>query len=146
MPLYECLTVAGTLDNDQRQRLAQGLTRTHVEHTGAPPELVQVTFPELPAGRAFTAGEPSQPAIIRGSIRAGRPPEVRRALIQGAYDLYRQVTGAAPMAVLVAVIDVPASWAMEGGQLLPEPERAAEQAWLNAVAGTTPTPTPTPSS
>jgi hypothetical protein len=32
------------------------------------------------------------------------------------------LTGADANAVVVAVVDIPASWAMEGGHIFPEPE------------------------
>ncbi|AQA06471.1 DNA-binding protein [Mycobacterium sp. MS1601] len=134
MPMYECITVAGTLDADQRTRIADAITTAHVEITGAPFELVHVVFPELPAGHAFTGGAPSTPAMIRGSIRAGRSEEIRHTLMHRIYDSYTEVTGVDPMRLLVAVVDFPPSWAMEGGHILPETTPEAEAAWVAKVS------------
>ena len=73
MPIYEVLTTEGTLDADQRQKLASHIVKVHTEETGGPAAFVQVLFPELPAGHSYTAGSVATPHFIRGLIRAGRP-------------------------------------------------------------------------
>ena len=135
MPVYECLTTKGTLDERQRQSLAESITAIHTEETGAPAAFIHVIFPELEAGHAFTAGKRAAPAIIRGQIRAGRPQAMRHAMIRRIFDAYSELTGADAMAVIVALLDVPASWAMEGGQILPEPTREQEDAWFARLQG-----------
>jgi len=129
MPLYEVHTTAGTLTTQDRERLAARITEVHVAETGAPPSFVHVTFPELPAGHAFTAGAPSRPVIVRGQIRAGRPPSVRQALLEQLSALCVEQLTVPVEDVLVAVVDVPASWAMEGGHTFPEPDPDAERLW-----------------
>ena len=136
MPMYECITVAGTLNADQRARIAEAVTATHVEVTGAPFELVHVVFPELSPGHAYTGGNRSTPAMIRGSIRAGRSEEVRHTLMQRIYHSYLEITGADPMRLLVAVVDFPPSWAMEGGFVLPDTTPEAEAEWVAKVRQT----------
>jgi phenylpyruvate tautomerase PptA (4-oxalocrotonate tautomerase family) len=135
MPLYECTTVEGTLDDEQRRCIAEGIVAAHVEETGAPAELVHVAFPELPEGHLYTNGEPSRTAAIRGSIRAGRPMEVRHRLINRINDIYIAQTGVSPMRVLVAVVDFPSQWAMEGGHILPDVTAEDEEAWLMKIRG-----------
>lgn len=133
MPIYECLTVEGTLNAAQRDQIAEAITTIHAEETGAPADLIHVVFPELPAGHAYTAGRKSTPALIRGQVRAGRPPEVRNSILRRIYDCLAQVTetGVADgMSILVAVMDVPAQWVMEAGRILPEPNEADEDAWF----------------
>ena len=133
MPIYECLTVEGTLTAEQRMQIAESITTIHAEETGAPADLIHVIFPELPAGHAYTAGRASRPALIRGQVRAGRPPEVRNAILRRIYDSYATVTdtkAADGMGILVAVIDVPAQWVIEAGRILPEPNKADEDAWF----------------
>ena len=137
MPLYECLTVEGTLNDEQRRDLAEGIVTAHVEETGAPAELVHVAFPELPEGHLYTNGKPSMTAAIRGSIRAGREMEVRHRLIHRINSLYIGQTGASPMNVLVAVVDFPSQWAMEGGYILPDITAEDEEAWLMKIRGET---------
>jgi phenylpyruvate tautomerase PptA (4-oxalocrotonate tautomerase family) len=133
MPVYECLTTAGTLTQEQRSELAAEITTIHTEETGSPADFVHVVFPELPAGHAFTAGSVGAPAVIRGQIRAGRAESIRRAIITRVYAAYTRVTGAADLTVVVAVLDVPAQWAMEAGMILPEPTREEEEAWFASL-------------
>jgi phenylpyruvate tautomerase PptA (4-oxalocrotonate tautomerase family) len=130
MPVYEVLTTHGTLDTDERDKLAAHIVRVHTEETGSPSDFVQVIFPELPAGHSYTAGAVASPHIIRVQIRAGRPMTVRHAIITRLFDFYAGLTGADPMTILIAVMDVPAQWAMEGGMIMPEPTPEAEAAWF----------------
>lgn len=133
MPIYECLTTRGTLTDAQRGSFVESVTRIHCEETGAPKDFVHVLFPELEPGHLYSAGSRARTSIIRALVRAGRPPKVRQAIIQRLWDAYLALTGADVMSVVVAVIDVPASWVMEGGMILPEPNAADEAAWMAKV-------------
>jgi len=123
MPLYECQTIKGTLSERQRKSLAESITSIHTKQTGAPAGYVHVLFREIEVGSAFTAGEVAAPAIIRGQIRAGRPQATRHAMLGMISEAYIALTGADPHAVVVGLVDIPASWVMEGGQIFPEPEQ-----------------------
>lgn len=130
MPLYEVLTTQGTLDADKRKKLAAHIVKVHTGETGSPADFVQVIFPELPAGHSYTAGAVATPHIIRATIRAGRTIAVRQAIIRRLFEFYSELTGADAMEVVVAVSDIPAQWAMEGGMIMPEPTAEAEAAWF----------------
>ncbi|QQX86645.1 tautomerase family protein [Cupriavidus necator] len=130
MPVYEVLTTEGTLDADKRKKLAAHIVKVHTEETGSPADFIQVIFPELPAGHSFTAGSVATPHIIRAQVRAGRTMTVRHAIIQRLHDFYSDLTGVNAMELIVAVLDVPAQWAMEGGMIMPEPTPEAEAAWF----------------
>jgi phenylpyruvate tautomerase PptA (4-oxalocrotonate tautomerase family) len=138
MPLYDVLTTRDALDDAQRTALAEGITAIHVEETGAPRSFVHVVFPELPARSAFAGGAPSAPLVVRGQIRAGRPPAVREAILRRVSALCVEVTGTPESDVLVAAMDVPASWAMEGGHIFPDPDPDAERRWLDDQAPAAP--------
>ena len=130
MPLYECVTTAGTLNPDQRERIANAITQTHCELTGAPVEFVHVIFSEIPLGNSYSGGKRATPTLIRGNIRAGRPDELRHTLMRRIFDAYIDTTGTDPKTVLVAVADFPPSWAMEGGLIMPDVTPEAEEAWI----------------
>ncbi|MEU9663824.1 tautomerase family protein [Streptomyces chartreusis] len=134
MPLYEFVTTAGTLTDEQRQTLAAEITRIHCGETGAPFEFVHVVFPELPKGLAYTAGRPGSPMLIRGQIRAGRSIEVRHSIMNQIYELVRETTNADPMSIIIAVVDFEPSHVMEGGFILPSTNAADEEAWIAAVS------------
>lgn len=133
MPIYECLTSSGTLSAHQRAILAERITSIHCEETGAPADFVHVIFPELSAGHSYTKAHTGRVSLIRGQVRAGRPPQVRKNLITRIFDAYVSLTGASKMEVVVAVLDVPASWAMEGGLILPEPNKEDEEEWFKTL-------------
>ena len=133
MPLYEVLTTQGALDADKREKLAAHIVKVHTEETGSPADFIQVIFPELPAGHSYSAGSVATPHIIRAQIRAGRPMSVRHAIIKRLFDFYSKLTGAEAMEIVVAVSDVPAQWAMEGGMIMPEPTREEEAAWFTKL-------------
>ncbi len=123
-------TTVGTLTDQQRAEIADGITNAHVEITSAPFEFVHVIFPELPDGRTFTGGAPSAPIFIRGNIRAGRSDEVRHDLMRRIYGIVTDATDIEPTKLLVAVSDFPPNWAMEAGMILPATTPEAEQEFI----------------
>jgi phenylpyruvate tautomerase PptA (4-oxalocrotonate tautomerase family) len=120
MPLYLCSIPATTLDDERRQRIAAGITRVHCDVTGAPALFAHVVFRDA---------EPGQ-YMVFGSIRAGRSDEVKNALRKQMAAAVAAVVGVDAQQVVVFTKDVPASWVMEGGALLPEP--GEEDGWLAA--------------
>lgn len=117
MPLYICSAPPDALNDRQRRRIAEAITRIHCELTGAPPTFAHVVFDESKAAYS-----------VFGTIRAGRSDELKAALRQQMADAVAEAVGVDASAVAVLTVDVPASWVMEGGALLPEPGGEAE--WL----------------
>jgi phenylpyruvate tautomerase PptA (4-oxalocrotonate tautomerase family) len=127
MPFYSCNVPAGSLTDNQKDDLAQAITRIHAEVTGAPPDLVHVIYNELAAADSYTAGEPSSDTVITGHIRAGRSDADKQRLL-------REVAGAAAATgrpldtIAVFIRDVPAKYILESGEIVPE--LGEEDAWL----------------
>jgi hypothetical protein len=63
---------------------------------------------------------------------------VRHANIKRVFDFHSEPTGAGDMDILIAVIDVPPQWALEGGMIFPELTPEAESAWFAKLEATTP--------
>jgi phenylpyruvate tautomerase PptA (4-oxalocrotonate tautomerase family) len=128
MPFYCCHVPAGSLTDSQKDDLAKAITRIHAEVTGAPPDLVHVTYNELATADSYTAGEPSSDTIITGHIRAGRSDADKERLL-------REVAGAAagtgrPLDTIAVLLrDVPARYILESGEIVPE--LGEEDAWLH---------------
>jgi phenylpyruvate tautomerase PptA (4-oxalocrotonate tautomerase family) len=118
MPVYRCTVPTGALDDDVRQLIARAITTVHCEVTDAPPTFVHVIYSERDAGTYD----------ISGTIRAGRTDAVKRTLVDRLRDAVAAGAGVGAAEVLVSTEDIPASWVMEGGELLPEP--GEEAAWL----------------
>lgn len=133
MPVYTCTAPAGVLDREERSRLAEEITRIHCERTGAPASFVHVHFTDLADGDTFTAGRPSVCAQVVGTIRAGRSQEDKTAMLEELNQAWIEVTGMAQENILVALGEIPASSAMEGGAVMPEPGEEHER--LEAVRG-----------
>jgi phenylpyruvate tautomerase PptA (4-oxalocrotonate tautomerase family) len=121
MPLYICAAPADVLDDAQRLRIAQAITLIHCEVTGAPATFAHVVFDESKSEYS-----------VFGTIRAGRSEETKAALRHRMARAVAETVGVGADAVSVFTMDVPASWVMEGGALLPEPGEEGD--WLAAHA------------
>ena len=119
MPVYQCSIADARLDDAKRQQIATEITRVHCESTGAPPDFAHVLFVDAP--------ESAGPSVL-GTIRAGRPDALKAGMAAGIAEAVAKTLGAEPERVRVHLLEVPASWVMEGGAILPEP--GEEAAWL----------------
>jgi phenylpyruvate tautomerase PptA (4-oxalocrotonate tautomerase family) len=128
MPLYSCNVPAGALTDDQKDDLAKAITRIHSEVTGAPPDLVHVTYDELAAADNYTAGEPSSDTIITGHIRAGRSDADKQRLLRELAGASAAITHRPLDTIVVVIRDVPPKYILESGEIVPELDE--EDAWL----------------
>ena len=126
MPLYVCNSRKGLISDDAKARIAKDITDIHCEVTGAPPTFVHAFFfeeaPHVPIGESK--------ALLFGQIRAGRTNEQKAEMIERMSESIHKHTGIARADIAASTTDTPASWVMEGGDLLPEPGK--EAAWLAA--------------
>ena len=118
MPVYRCHTPVGTLSQEQRNGIAMTIADIHNSETGAPKEFVQALFFETPADA--DSGYPT-PHFIDASIRTGRPPETKQAIIDRLKNALSEIGGFAPDTTGARIADGPASWSMEAGKTLAEP-------------------------
>lgn len=126
MPLYVCNARKGAIPEAAKASIADDVTRIHCDVTAAPPTFVHVFFfeeaPHQPLG--------DKSAFLFGSIRAGRS-DAQKEQIRREMRASIAAHAALPADdVLVETADTPASWVMEGGDILPEP--GEEEAWLAA--------------
>ena len=124
MPPYN-LACKTALNNDQRQRIAEVITRTHCELTGAPAQFVNVAFMEgLPIRK-------DESFNVVGGVRSGgsRNLELTENLQQMMQKNIASAANVSVSAVKVTLVGVPGNWNMEGGRVLPEP--GAEDEWLD---------------
>jgi len=124
MPLYICNALKGVIDDVAKPKIADDITRIHCDVTGAPPQFVHAFFLE---------DSPSQPlgdkrAVLFGSIRAGRTDAQKAQIISEMQASVHAHTGIAMEDIEMTTADVPASWVLEGGEIMPEPGEEAE--WL----------------
>lgn len=128
MPIYTCTTTASTLTADSKKALAGEIGTIHSEINHVPSTYVNVVFHELPADDVYTDGVPANPVLVSGWIREGHSKtEVTRLATEIASAVTR-IAGVPAERVLVVFQSSPASFAVEGGRVLPEP--GEEAAWI----------------
>jgi phenylpyruvate tautomerase PptA (4-oxalocrotonate tautomerase family) len=120
MPLYSVTTQTGVLSAEAKSTLAGELTAFHSEYAGVPKNWVHVVFQDYAPGSSFTAGEPAATAALTLLIRTGRSPEYKRGLLKRLWELLQDATGAPDDQIVLGIQEVPASQAMEMGQIMPD--------------------------
>lgn len=123
MPLYRCLVPSRSVPLERRQAIARAITAAHCDATGAPAQFVHVFFIEM-------ADSDDAPILVSGSIRAGRTDEQKQRIATAVQEAFERLAGVPGARIRVDLTDVPASWLMEGGRIMPEPGEEAD--WLAA--------------
>ena len=131
MPLYLCRTAEGAVAGPVKQQIAEDITRIHCAVTGAPPVFVHAFFlPMVPMGPTAPAGADAPAIAVRATIRAGRTDAQKADIHDQLHAAIVARTGHGPADIAVEIVDTPASWVMEGGEIFPEP--GEEAPWLEA--------------
>jgi phenylpyruvate tautomerase PptA (4-oxalocrotonate tautomerase family) len=121
----------GLLTDAMKCEVANAITDAHVAVTGAPREFVHVSFTELPQGASYSGGQlDTEASMITGTVRAGRPLEVKQQLIKAIADSWSQITGQSAAHLIAAIAEIEPEAVMEYGLFLPAP--GDEAAWLAA--------------
>jgi len=120
MPLYTVTTQTGVLSNEAKANLAGQLTDLHSELAGVPRNWVHVVFHDYAVGSGFTAGEPAATVALTLLIRTGRSAEYKRGLLKRLWELVQNATSAADDQIVMGIQELPASQAMEMGQVMPD--------------------------
>ena len=121
MPLYRCLVPSRAVPMDRRQEIARAVTKAHCDATAAPPQFVHVFFIDMP-------DSDEAQVMVSGSIRAGRTAEQKQQITRDVQAAFERLAGIPSVRTRVDLTDVPASWLMEGGRIMPEPGEEAE--WM----------------
>jgi phenylpyruvate tautomerase PptA (4-oxalocrotonate tautomerase family) len=128
MPVYTCTTTTATLTADVKSALAQEISRIHAEINHVPSTYVNVVFHELPADGIYTDGVPANPVLVNGWVRSGHPADKTTVLATEIAAAVSRIANVEPERVMMVIQNSPASGAVEGGRVLPEPGQ--EQAWI----------------
>jgi phenylpyruvate tautomerase PptA (4-oxalocrotonate tautomerase family) len=116
------------LSAQTKKALAGEIGTIHSEINHVPSTYVNVVFNELAADNVYTDGVPASPVLVSGWIREGHPKKEVTRLATEIAGAVTRVTGVPPERVLVVFQSSPASFAVEGGRVLPE--RGEEAAWI----------------
>ncbi|WP_158790322.1 tautomerase family protein [Granulicella sp. L60] len=132
MPTYVCQVPAGFLTVPQRSAIAEAISHSHSEATGAPPFFVQVVIEEMGTGVRFLGGELVANHIwIYGHIRAGRTKEQKTKLMLQIMRDVAKVTSLPEESIWVYLNNLYPTDMVEYGHVLPEP--GAEQKWFDSL-------------
>ncbi len=126
MPLYICNSSRGTLDAVAKERIANAITDIHCSVTGAPASFVHAVFfeeaPHIPLGDKTLA--------VRGTIRKGRSDAQKQKIADAIRSALVEHGDVATGQADAHIQETPASWVLEGGEIMPEPGEEAE--WFAA--------------
>lgn len=125
MPMYTISTLK-PFSKTTMEQLANLVTKTHCDLTGAPKTFVNVVFSHnVPLAKNIKID-------VFANVRKGRTSETNKALKEGlieALSLHMEIHN---NEIKVSLFEVLASWVMEGGQVLPEPGEEADCEWLKS--------------
>ncbi len=130
MPIYRLKIPQGTVSPEQRAKIALDYTDIHCGSTNAPRHFVHVFFDEQPEGGSAYPSRYYLDAINR----AGRPQEVKAKLLSDLLASFATHTGVSRDEIDGRIGETPASWAMEGGAVLPEPGQETAKWYAHATA------------
>jgi phenylpyruvate tautomerase PptA (4-oxalocrotonate tautomerase family) len=119
MPIYQCISREGLLDESTRVKIAGEITRIHCDATGVPPSFVNVMFIDVPNGRYFVAGRPSGHTVLNGAIRVGRDLATRQRILRGLSQMWTRLTGQTEGELLISLWENPPENVMEAGLIFP---------------------------
>ena len=132
MPIYNCSAPAGRISIEAQKNIATAITDMHCGSTNAPRRFVHVFFRETAADGNSDSGTET-PYFIEGINRAGRKTDVVLELKSDLCKAYADIAGVPLHHAGASISEVPASWVMEGGAILPEPGEQGEE-WFEAEA------------
>ena len=130
MPIYRFKVPTGSVPFEQREKIAVDVTDIHCGSTLAPRHFVHVYFDEQPEGESAYPTRIYLDAINR----AGRPQEVKDQLLNALLDSFATHTGVSRDDISGRIGETPASWAMEGGEVLPEPGQETTEWYAHVTA------------
>jgi len=123
MPVYTIASLE-KLTPEQTYKVSEAITDIHCDLTGAPTEFVNVIFMN---GQSLAN---NKKVGVIGNVRSGgnRNRELTDELKYRIHEGVAEVLALSIEQLSMALVGVPASWGMEGGEILPEP--GEEEAWL----------------
>lgn len=114
------------LDASSKREIAERITDTHCAVTDAPAMFVHVAFFEEAAEFPLE----DKALFVIGNIRKGRSGHQKHEIASTIRRSLSEVTGVDESMTEALISETPASWVLEGGEIMPEP--GEEAAWLAA--------------
>jgi phenylpyruvate tautomerase PptA (4-oxalocrotonate tautomerase family) len=118
MPLYTIFAEDGSISDKTKAKIAEEVTRIHVEVMKVPKSFVRVVFLSYASGCGYTAGEKAPTVALNCVLRLGHTAEEKNDMLRRLWSMFQQLTGVATEQLAISLQEIPASNAMEMGQIL----------------------------
>ncbi len=128
MPAYTISSNA-PIAATQRKAIANTITQVHCKLTGAPPSFVSVFFSHGVSIRRDSS------MFVFGNVRKGRDATTNQALSVALRAALSETHKVAEQSIDLELFEVPASWLMEHGRIVPEPGEEEAAGWLVPAHG-----------
>jgi phenylpyruvate tautomerase PptA (4-oxalocrotonate tautomerase family) len=132
MPTYVCSVLENSIDDHQKDAIAEAIARVHSEETGAPKFFCQIVIEEKkPNARYLGPSRSSGQIWIRGDIRGGRTEGQRTQMMLRMMEEVSRITGVSKEEIWVYVCNLTPTDMVEYGHVLPKP--GEEIAWFDGL-------------
>jgi phenylpyruvate tautomerase PptA (4-oxalocrotonate tautomerase family) len=118
MPLYTVIAEDGSISNKTEAKIAKEITRIHVEVMKVPKSFVRVVFLSYTSGCGYTAGEQAPTIALNCVLRVGHSAQEKYDVLKRLWSMIQQLTGVATEQLAISLQEIPASNAMEMGQIM----------------------------
>ena len=118
MPLYTAITQEGILSDETKAKIAEDITSTHATIMNVPRNFVRIVFLCYPKGPGYTAGKESPTAALNCVLRDGHTAEEKTQMLNQLWSMFQRHTGIATDQIVVSLLEIPSSNAMEMGQIM----------------------------
>jgi phenylpyruvate tautomerase PptA (4-oxalocrotonate tautomerase family) len=122
MPLYTAIT-QDPIPDQTKAKVAEELTRIHSTVMKVPRSFVHVVFLSYPKGSGYTAGKEGAAASLNCVLRSGHTNEEKTDLLRQIWSSFQNLSGVATDQLAISLQEIPASNAMEMGQIMQEVTR-----------------------
>ena len=118
MPLYTAIT-QDSLPDETKAGIAEQITRIHTEVMKVPRSFVHVIFLHYSRGSGYSSGKEAPTASLHCILRSGHTAEEKTDLLNQLWPMFQGRTGIATDQLVLSLQEIPASNAMEMGQIMP---------------------------
>jgi phenylpyruvate tautomerase PptA (4-oxalocrotonate tautomerase family) len=118
MPLYTAITEEGFVSKATKAKIAREITRIHTTIMKVPESFVRVVFLSYPKGDGYTGGKEAPMAAVSCVLRDGHTSEDKTNMLKQLWSMFQDLTGVPTDQLAMSLQELPASNAMEMGQIM----------------------------
>jgi|SRR5580658_3123987 phenylpyruvate tautomerase PptA (4-oxalocrotonate tautomerase family) len=118
MPLYTAIT-QDPMPEETKAKIAEEITRIHTAVMKVPKSFVHVIFLSYPKGSGYTAGKEGPAASLNCTLRSGHTVDEKTDLLKQLWPMFQSLSAVATDQLVISLQEIPATNAMEMGQIMP---------------------------